>query len=253
VTLKASFKRNKNDTLASKSKIKDMISNNVYLLVIFAFVLALLAHIKLSIIQRVTVEAFDTLSTRIEKQYKYIQDIQTIRVVEAPVVATEPEILSKVPERKLNLESNALKIFYDMTEVQRAQFFQDVIKDLKGISNDTFRHFWNACHGPFTTAHAFDIQTAIQGLPNADDTQTVYAYLRKNGPEGTVKTEVPKPVEVLVTETPVIKVESRVVDSLVETDVMSVTEDEDHGRSHKKSKKQRGRRKPEQNEQTIVA
>jgi len=65
-----------------------MNSNLVYI-ILFSFVLVILAHIKLTMLQKATVDIYEVLTLRIEKQYKYIQDIQTrdIHLVDTPIVA----------------------------------------------------------------------------------------------------------------------------------------------------------------------
>lgn len=73
-----------------------MNSNLVYI-ILFSFVLVILAHIKLTMLQKATVDIYEVLTLRIEKQYKYIQDIQTrdIHLVDTPVVEPKNETVVK--------------------------------------------------------------------------------------------------------------------------------------------------------------
>jgi len=122
---------------------KQMQSNLVFL-VIFSFVLVILAHIKITMIQKATIEIYEVLTTRIEKQYKYIQDVASrdIKVVETPII--------EAPKKN----ETVVKLL-DLSNEKRQRLFSGV--KLDGLDPEYVQDLFVLCYKADTYETAVDL------------------------------------------------------------------------------------------------
>jgi len=139
-----------------------LLNNNAYYLILFSFILVLIAHFKISVLSRATMDVFDVLNEKIEKRFAYVKESQFEQLEERPTVLPNEDL---VPKRQPMLDSETLNAFHKLTKSQKQSVFMSIASNVKDISDEAFRYLWNSCY-VVTEGYqgAFEIQTALLQL-----------------------------------------------------------------------------------------
>jgi hypothetical protein len=144
--------------------------SNEYVLLLLAFILAVLAHRKLNMLQRITHEVYSTLSDRMDKyQQVFIKNnlIQDKRYTSVPSVKQETTLVQThvLPDTS-KIQSDVLQAFYKSDSIQRSVFFKQLMhENLPELHGSNFEAFWKACiDNQGTPQRAFEIQRVLQSF-----------------------------------------------------------------------------------------
>jgi hypothetical protein len=141
--------------------------SNEYVLLLLAFILAVLAHIKLNMLQRITHEVYSTLSDRMDKYQQVFIKNNLIQDKRYPSVKQETTIVQThvLPDTS-KIQSDVLQAFYKLDSIQRSVFFKQLMhENLPELHGSNFEAFWKACiDNQGTPQRAFEIQRVLQSF-----------------------------------------------------------------------------------------
>jgi hypothetical protein len=142
-----------------------LLNNNAYFLILFSFILVIIAHFKIAVLGRATMDVFDVLNEKIEKRFAYVKE----QTLEDPLIQLEdrPFVLPNEPKeiKKPMLDSETLTAFHKLDKSQKQSVFLQIATSVKDLSDEAFRYLWNSCY-VLTEGYqgAFEIQTALLQL-----------------------------------------------------------------------------------------